>query len=209
MSLVVVAHHSIATTGQHPQSTLWAVARQAWGRCPITPVVRPCPLSGAGAIHCYCGAHAHDVVNSDPCVVHCCCLLDQLSESQVLGCLSLWSWDHLPYLVSYHLLSLFIVVTLISDPCCLLFCPLYLFPVDCCPAIHPASRGFQQWHKVGYGLLYNIFETPKNIHWAQTMSIIIWAHFWYDVACLQSGESFSGVVIAVVSGLWVLQVLTK
>lgn len=145
-------------------------AQSPWwlGPCPLFILACWVPLSGARAV-CY----PCEGPGPDPCMVHCCCLLDWLSVSV---------WCHLSSPASrcrvichgysagvVHLipgLLLFIVPVCrchpIPYPCRPsppISIPCYLFPVSCCPAVHPASRGSQQWHEVGCSLPYNIFKT--------------------------------------------------
>jgi hypothetical protein len=170
MSPVVVTHHSVAASRQHPRSTLWAVARQAGDGCPVRCLsLLAVPLSGAGAIHWRHGAlvHGHVVLIlililawfiivarwigcRCQCGVACCHLLAGAGSSVMVMVLVSFASS----LVSYRSSSPFIVVTIpvvCRSPSS--------FPAIHCPAVHSASRGSRRWHKVGCGLPYNIFKT--------------------------------------------------
>ena len=152
MSLVVVAHHSIA----------------AGGGCPLFVLACWVPLLGAGAIRCPCEGSDPDL-----CVVHRCCLLDW--PSVLVWCHSLllasrcWVVCHGYGAGAICLIPGLVLIIIpvchchpIPYPCCLSFpiaVPHYPFPVGCCPAVYPVSRGSQRWHKAGRSLPYNIFKT--------------------------------------------------
>jgi hypothetical protein len=112
----------------------WVPGHSGWGVLSIT-IHCPCLLSprcaSAGTIHCRCG-----------CVsAHCrVVLIPVLAWFVVFACIGCQC--HIPGVSSF----------VVPHPCRLSFptpcCP---FPVSHCPAIHPASRGSQRWHRVGCG----------------------------------------------------------
>jgi hypothetical protein len=94
-------------------------------------------------------------------------------------------------------------------------CP---FPIGRRPAIHPASRGSQWWHRVGCVVSGAVVTTcsesknkweqlvsgkkherniQKNLPTTPTTIDVVGARFVCDVARLQSGVWFSGVVVGV------------
>jgi hypothetical protein len=170
MSPVVVTHHSVAAGGQHPRSTLRAVARQAGGGCPVRrSSLLAVPLSGAGAVHWRREALARGhvvlilililawfivVARWIGCRCRCGVARRHLLAGAGSSVMVMVLVSFASSLVSYRSSSPFVVVTI--PVVCRSPSP---FPVIRCPAVHSASRGSRRWHKVGCGLPYNIFKT--------------------------------------------------